>query len=86
MSTIRENILEIRARMDAAARAAGRAPAEILLCAASKMNDAGCHCISSSSILRAACFIALRLPHVIIATKSAPSSMSSWRCVWRFSS
>ncbi len=40
MSTIRENILAIRARMDAAARAAGRDPAEILLCAASKMNDA----------------------------------------------
>ena len=40
MNTIRENILEIRARMDAAARAAGRDPGEILLCAASKMNDA----------------------------------------------
>jgi len=40
MSTIKENIREIRARMDAAALAAGRDPKEILLCAASKMNDA----------------------------------------------
>ena len=40
MNTIRENILAIRARMDAAAKAAGRDPAGNLLCAASKMNDA----------------------------------------------
>jgi len=40
MNTIKENIQEIRAKMDAAAIAAGRDPAEILLCAASKMNDA----------------------------------------------
>ena len=38
--SIAENVAAIRARMDAAARAAGRDPAEILLCAASKMNDA----------------------------------------------
>ena len=38
--SIAENIAAIRARMDAAARAAGRDPAEIRLCAASKMNDA----------------------------------------------
>lgn len=38
--TIRENIAAIRARMDAAAIAAGRQPGEILLCAATKMNDA----------------------------------------------
>ena len=37
---IRENIQKIRERMDAAARKAGRDPKEILLCAASKMNDA----------------------------------------------
>lgn len=37
---IRQNIAAIRARMDAAALAAGRKPAEISLCAASKMNDA----------------------------------------------
>ena len=37
---IKENIEAIRARMDAAARKAGRDPKEILLCAASKMNDA----------------------------------------------
>ena len=37
---IAENIAAIRARMDAAARAAGRKPEEILLCAATKMNDA----------------------------------------------
>lgn len=35
-----QNIAAIRARMDAAAVAAGRNPAEISLCAASKMNDA----------------------------------------------
>ena len=40
MNTIKENIQAIRAKMDAAAIAAGRDPAEILLCAASKMNDA----------------------------------------------
>ena len=40
MSEIRENIREIRARIDAAAKAAGRDPQEILLCAATKMNDA----------------------------------------------
>ena len=40
MSTIAENIASVRARMDAAARQAGRDPREILLCAASKMNDA----------------------------------------------
>jgi pyridoxal phosphate enzyme (YggS family) len=39
--SISENVARIRARMDAAARAAGRDPAEILLCAATKMNDAG---------------------------------------------
>ncbi|MBR6377689.1 MAG: YggS family pyridoxal phosphate-dependent enzyme [Oscillospiraceae bacterium] len=38
--SIAENIANLRARMDAAARAAGRDPAEILLCAATKMNDA----------------------------------------------
>ncbi len=37
---IRENIAEIRARMDAAAIAAGRQPGEVQLCAATKMNDA----------------------------------------------
>lgn len=40
MNSIRENIQSIREKMDAAARAAGRDPSEILLCAASKMNDA----------------------------------------------
>ncbi len=40
MKSIRENIQDIRARMDAAARAAGRDPSEVKLCAASKMNDA----------------------------------------------
>ena len=40
MNSIRENIQSIREKMDAAARAAGREPSEILLCAASKMNDA----------------------------------------------
>ena len=38
---IAENIAAIRARMEAAAVAAGRDPKEILLCAATKMNDAG---------------------------------------------
>ena len=37
---IAENIASIRARMDEAARRAGRDPKEILLCAATKMNDA----------------------------------------------
>ena len=37
---IRANIAEIRARMDAAAIAAGRQPGEVQLCAATKMNDA----------------------------------------------
>ena len=37
---IHENIAEIRARMDAAAIAAGRQPGEVQLCAATKMNDA----------------------------------------------
>ena len=38
--SIAENIAAVRERMDAAARAAGRDPKEILLCGASKMNDA----------------------------------------------
>lgn len=38
--TISENIARIRANMAEAAKAAGRAPEEILLCAATKMNDA----------------------------------------------
>ena len=38
--SIAENIQAIRARMDRAAREAGRYPAEILLVGASKMNDA----------------------------------------------
>ena len=38
--SIAENIAAIRSRMDAAAIAAGRDPKEILLCAATKMNDA----------------------------------------------
>ncbi len=37
---IAQNIADIRRRMDAAAIAAGRDPKEILLCAATKMNDA----------------------------------------------
>ena len=37
---IAQNIAEIRSRMEAAAIAAGRDPKEILLCAATKMNDA----------------------------------------------
>lgn len=36
---IAENIAQIRAKMDEAARKAGRDPKEILLCAATKMND-----------------------------------------------
>ncbi len=38
--TIAENVAAIRSRMDRAARAAGRDPREILLCAATKMNGA----------------------------------------------
>ena len=38
--SIAENVAEIRAKMDAAAIACGRDPKEILLCAATKMNDA----------------------------------------------
>ncbi len=38
--SIRDNILEIRANIAAAARSAGRAPEEITLVGASKMNDA----------------------------------------------
>lgn len=38
--SIAENVALLRQRMDAAARAAGRDPAGILLCAATKMNDA----------------------------------------------
>ena len=40
MEHIRENIARIRAQMEQAALACGRDPAEILLCAATKMNDA----------------------------------------------
>ena len=38
--SIAENVAAIRAQMDAAAIACGRDPKEILLCAATKMNDA----------------------------------------------
>ena len=38
--SIAENVAALRARMDAAALAAGRDPAEVRLCAATKMNDA----------------------------------------------
>ena len=38
--SIAENIAAIRAQMDAAALAAGRDPKSVLLCAATKMNDA----------------------------------------------
>ncbi len=38
--SIAENVAALRARMEAAARSAGRGPGEILLCAATKMNDA----------------------------------------------
>ena len=41
MTKIAENVARIRAKMDEAARACGRDPAEISLCAATKMNDAG---------------------------------------------
>lgn len=40
MGTIAENVAAIRETMAAAARQAGREPGEILLCAATKMNDA----------------------------------------------
>ncbi len=40
MGTIAENIAQIRANMAQAARQAGREETQILLCAASKMNDA----------------------------------------------
>ena len=38
--SIAQNVAAIRARMDRAAREAGREPSDILLCAATKMNDA----------------------------------------------
>ena len=38
--SIAENVAEIRAKMDAAAKISGRDPKETLLCAATKMNDA----------------------------------------------
>ena len=38
--SIADNVAEIRSKMDAAAIACGRDPKEILLCAATKMNDA----------------------------------------------
>ncbi len=38
--SIAENVARIRAEMEQAAREAGRDPKEILLCAATKMNDA----------------------------------------------
>ena len=38
--SIAENVASLRARIDAAARNCGRDPKEILLCAATKMNDA----------------------------------------------
>ena len=41
MPNIAENIRAIRENMAQAAKGAGRAPEEILLCAATKMNDAG---------------------------------------------
>ena len=40
MNSIERNVQEIRAHIAAAAAAAGRDPADILLCAATKMNDA----------------------------------------------
>ena len=40
MSTIAENIANIRAQMNEAAKKAGRDPSEMLLCAARKKNDA----------------------------------------------
>ena len=41
MPNIAENIRAIRENRAQAAKSAGRAPEEILLCAATKMNDAG---------------------------------------------
>ena len=38
--SIQENIVSIKEQMAQAARQAGRDPSEILLCAATKMNDA----------------------------------------------
>ena len=38
--SISENVAKIRAEMEAAAIAAGRDPKSVLLCAATKMNDA----------------------------------------------
>ena len=38
--SIAENVALVRAQMEQAARACGRDPKEILLCAATKMNDA----------------------------------------------
>ena len=38
--SIAENVAHVRAQMEQAAREAGRDPSEILLCAATKMNDA----------------------------------------------
>ena len=38
--SIKENVAQIRAQMEAAAIAAGRDPKSVLLCAATKMNDA----------------------------------------------
>jgi len=40
MTAIHENVAAVRERMAKAAREAGREPGEILLCAATKMNDA----------------------------------------------
>lgn len=40
MMSIAENVAAVRARIDAAALASGRDPKQILLCAATKMNDA----------------------------------------------
>ena len=42
--SIAENVAAIRAQMDAAAIACGRDPKDILLCAATKMNDASAVC------------------------------------------
>ena len=44
MSMITENVAQIRSRIAAAARAAGRDPADIRLCAATKMNQRRRHC------------------------------------------
>ena len=38
--SIAENVARVRAEMEAAALACGRNPKDILLCAATKMNDA----------------------------------------------